>query len=238
MTLKRNVLLRRIILASLIGTLSLGLLFIPLNQYLLFFLKILVSIIMVLVAYGYKDIKYTFNNLFYLYMCSVILGGFLYLLNNEFSLHQYGLVFVNDGLSINYMVLLILAPLILGAYIYQNKKIKKIYNYIYEVKIVLKDQKEVKCQGFLDSGNKLKDPITNKYIILVEQEKLKEIKANPIYVPYKALNKEGLLECFKINYLEIENQKFTNYLVGISTTKFNIDGVSCLLNNKLLEDLC
>ena len=50
------------------------------------------------------------------------------------------------------------------------KRIKKLYNYIFEVKIVFKDNEEIKCQGFLDSGNKLKDPITNKYIILMEKD--------------------------------------------------------------------
>lgn len=237
MTLKRKGKLKRIIFASIIGALSLFLLFLPLNNYLLFFLKILVSIIMVLIAYGYKDLKYTFNNLFYLYMCSVILGGFLYLLNVEFSYKHYGLIFINNGLSINYIVLLIIAPLILGGYVYQNKKIKRIYNYIFEVKIVLKNNEELICQGFLDSGNKLKDPITNKYIILVENRLLKNKDLKPIYVPYKTINKNGILECFSINYLEFENKKFNNYLVGIALEKFNLEGVNCLLNNKLLEEI-
>ena len=237
MTLKRNAPKLKILVSSIIGASSLFLLFIPLNAFILFILKILVSIIMVLIAYGFKDIKYSFNNIFYLYMVSVILGGFLYLLKTQLSLKQYGLAFINEGLSINYLFLLIIAPLILGAYIYQNKKIKRIYNYIYDVKIVFKDNRELKCQGFLDSGNKLKDPITNKYIVLLENKAFKNTEQRPIYVPFKALNNEGLLECFSINYLEIANKKFNNYLVGITSTKFNIEGVSCLLNNKLLEEI-
>ena len=36
---------------------------------------------MVIITFNYKDIRYTFKNIFYLYMVSIILGGFLYLLN-------------------------------------------------------------------------------------------------------------------------------------------------------------
>lgn len=238
MTLKRNSKLIKIFLAALLGAISLVILFLPFNEYILFSLKILISIFMVLIAYGYKDLKYTFNNLFYLYMCSVILGGFLYFLNVAFSYKRYGLVFVNEGLSVNYVALIILAPLILGLYVYQNKRIKRLYNYIYEVKIVFKDNEEIKCQGFLDSGNKLKDPITNKYIILIEKDLINYHNKVPLYVPFRTVNKKGLLECLPIKYIEVNKHKYNNYLIGISTNKFNIEGINCLLNNKLLEEIC
>ena len=55
---------------------------------------------MVLVAFKYKNIKYTLNNLLYLYMCSVILGGFLYMLDIEFSYKREGMIFYFDKFSI------------------------------------------------------------------------------------------------------------------------------------------
>lgn len=238
MTLKRHGKLRRLIFSAIFGSLSIFLLLLPLNNFVLFILKILASIIMVLVAYGYKDVKYTFNNILYLYMESVILGGFLYFLNIAFSYKNTGLIFFHHGLSINYILLLIIAPVILGIYIYQNKRIKNFYNYLYEVKIVLKNKEEVKCQGFIDTGNHLKDPITNKFIILVEPNLLKINESYPIYVPYRTIEKRGILECFSIDYIEVNKQKFKNYLVGIALEKFNMEGCKCLLNNRLLEDIC
>ena len=59
-----------------------------------------------------------------------------------------------------------------------------------------------------------------------------------MYVPYKALNKTGVLECYKIDYLKINNKVFKNYLVGVSKGEFNLDNIDCLLNYKLLEDIC
>lgn len=237
-TLKRNAKLRYLVISALIGAISLGILFLPFNEYFLFMLKVIVSIVMVLVAFGYRDIKYTFNNIFYLYMCSVILGGFLYYLDIEFSYKHEGVVFFFDGLNINYLVLLIVGPIILWLYSWQHKRIKKVYSYNYDVKIVFKDNKEIKCRGYLDTGNKLRDSITNKYIILVEENVLKGRIRSPIYVPYKALNRKGLLECISIKYMVINDKIYNNYLVGVSKEKFNLEGINCILNNNLLEDLC
>ncbi len=239
-TLKRKTKLRRIFLGSLIGTISISLLFLPFPSFPLFILKNLVSIIMVLLTFKFKDIKYTLSNILYLYMISITLGGFLYFLNTSFSYKQDGIVFYFHGISPNYIILLIIAPIILYLYIIEHKKMKSTYNLNYEVNIVFNSNKILSCNGFIDSGNKLKDPLTKKYIILVEDYLLKDYihNKNPIYVPYKALNKEGLIKCYKIKEIIINKQVFTNYLVGLSENKFNLEGVNCLLNYKLMEDLC
>ena len=183
-TLKRHMNIKRLFISALFGGLSLGILFLPFNKILLFIIKILVSILMVLIAFKYKNIKYTLMNLLYLYMCSVILGGFLYMLDLEFSYKREGIIFYFDKFSINYILLLIIAPIILGLYIYEHKKFKSTYNFNCKVEIVF-------CNGFIDSGNKLRDPITKKYVIIVS----KKILVNyinirgPMYVPYKSINK-------------------------------------------------
>jgi hypothetical protein len=58
-----------------------------------------------------------------------------------------------------------------------------------------------------------------------------------MYVPYKSLNISGLVECFQISYLKINNKIYKNYLVGIENNNFQINGTDCLLNSKLLEDI-
>lgn len=239
-TLKRHAKLYLLIIAAVLGGLSLIILFLPFNKLLLFIFKIGISILMILISFGYKNMKYFMTNVGYLYMCSVILGGFLYFLDMEFSYKRKGLIFYFEGLSINYILLIILAPIILWLYILEHKKYKSTYNYSYRVKIVFKNGKELNCNGFLDTGNKLKDPITRKYIILLPKKLLVPYIniRSPIYVSYKALNKKGMLECFSINYLKVNNQIFKNYLVGISHDNFNLNGADCLLNYKLMEDIC
>ena len=238
--LKRYTKLYRLILSSLLGALSLFVLFLPFNKIMLFIFKIGVSLLMLLIAFGFKNIKYFFSNIAYLYMCSVILGGALYFLNVEFSYKRIGLIFFHEGLSVNYVLLIILAPLILYLYIRNMKKYKSIFAFTYQVNIKFSDHQEFSCNGFLDTGNKLKDPITKKYIIILSKKILVPYINNksPIYVPYKALNKRGLLKCYKVKYIAINNQYFNNYLVGLSDDNFKINGTDALLNYKLLEDIC
>ncbi|MDD6756542.1 MAG: sigma-E processing peptidase SpoIIGA, partial [bacterium] len=125
--LKRNVSIYRIMLGSFIGGISILFLFFNMNSILLFLFKLIISIFMILITFGYKTIKYTLINLLYLYMSSIILGGFLYLLNLEFSYKNIGIIFFNNGLSINFIFLLIVSPIILYIYIKQTKSLK--YNY-------------------------------------------------------------------------------------------------------------
>ena len=239
LTLKRHMKLYRHIVSASLGALSLIILFLPFNNIILFIFKIVTSIIMLFISFGYKNIKYFGTNFLYLYMSSVILGGFLYLLDTEFSYKREGLVFYFDGLSINYILLLIIAPIILYLYIKEHKKFKSTYNYNYQVSIYFKNGKELTCNGFIDTGNKLKDPITNKYVILINKKLLKPYIniRSPIYVPYKALNTSGIVECFSIKYIKINNQVFNNYLVGMASN-FRLNGSDCLLSYTLLEELC
>ena len=87
---------------------------------------------------------------------------------------------------------------------------------------------------------KLIDPVTKKPIILINKKKLKgsiHIRS-PMYVPFHSLNHHGLLECIKPKYIMINNIKLTNYLIGLSEESFKLNGVDCLLNYKILEDIC
>lgn len=237
--LKRYSKIRKLILGSLFGSISLLYLFIPLNQIFLVTFKILISIFMCLISFGYKNIKFTLYNIIYLYMVSIILGGFLYYLKIEFSYSNKGFGFYYEGLAINYIFLLFIAPIILYVFIKSIKALKEVKNYYYKVKIIFSNNYELTLSGFLDTGNKLIDPITNKPIILLNKKKVKgkiPIRS-PMYVPFNSLNHHGLLECIKPKYLAINDKEIKNYLIGLSDTSFKLNGIECLLNYKILEDI-
>lgn len=174
----------------------------------------------------------------YFYMTGTILGGFLYYLNLEFSYKHEGIVFYHHGLSINFIFLIIISPIILYIYVRSTKKLKTQYHHYYKLTITFKNNEQVTLNAFLDTGNKLKDPVTNKAIILVEKEHLKKVNIrSPIYVPYNSLNNHGLLKCISPKEVEINGVSSKKYLIGISEKKFHIDGINCILNSKCLEDL-
>ena len=212
-------------MSSLIGVLSIFLLFLKINNVILFLLKILISVIMVIVAFGYKSIKYTISNIIYFYMTSIVLAGFLYLIKGNSS-----------NFNLNYIVLLIIGPIILFIYYKSNKKLKNTYSDYYKIKIVF-DNIEYNLVSFYDNGNNLKDPVSRKSIIIVGNSRLEKIYniRSPVYVPVITVKGTHLMKCFKPSYIILNDKKIYNYLIGESSIKFS-DGVECLLNKSLKED--
>lgn len=236
--LRRNVKLRKIMLGALIGGLSIFILFLNINSLELFIIKVIISIIMIIATFGYKSLKYTFQNLLYLYTSSIILGGFLYYLNVEFSYKQEGLVFYHHGLSINYILLVILSPIIIYTYVRQGKELKNHYANYYELELYLTKNKKIPLTGFVDTGNQLKDPYFQRPVILVNQS---DLNCNldclkTVFIPYHTVNNQGLLKCIIPYKLVIKGVGVkTKLLVGIMNEKIPIEGINCILHNQLLE---
>lgn len=233
--LKRNIELKRIFFGALVGSSSIFLLFLKFNNSGTFLFKVLVSIIMILVTFSYKNFKYFCANLAYLYISSIILGGGLYLLNNEFSYENNGLLFMNNSFGLNIIFLLIAAPIILYFYIKQVKKLKTNYNNYYKVKLFYENL-ELNFTAFLDTGNKLKDQYKNRPIILVNTDKIDFSYEKSILVPYSTVNGRGVLKCLMVDKIVIDNDLILeNPLIGLSNEKFNIEGIDMILNNESLE---
>lgn len=222
--LKRNTKIIRIITGSLFGSLTMFIYFIRMNNIEIIIYKLVVSFIMLVITFNYKNIKYFLKNLYYFYLIGIILGGLLYFVNNN-------AFFIKNNLLIG----IILSVLSVFVYIKNIRDLKTNYNKYIKVKLYFKNYK-INLNAFLDTGNKLKDPYTFKPIIIVNKDYIKE-KDKVILVPYKTCNYEGLLECIKPNKIYIEKVGYKkNFLVGL-TDSIKIDGVDCILNELLMEGI-
>ena len=234
--LRRNIPIYKLLIGAFIGSISILSLFINITSFQLFLIKIIISILMTTSAFGIKSIKYTTKNLIFLYLSSIILGGGLYLLNIELSYNNKGIIFYNNGLSINILILVILSPIIIYIYIKECKNLKSNYSNYYQVYIKIKDT-IIECTGFLDTGNKLKDPYKNRPIILINNKKLKNQDINKIMVPASTVIGTKLIECIKIDEPKINNQTIKKeVLLGFIDKQIKIDGIDCLLHYKLMEE--
>ena len=222
--LKRRCKLKRVLLGALSGEFSLITLFINLTNLSSVIFKIVLSILMCIITFNYKNIKYTFYNAIYLYLCGIILGGFMTYIYNEFK--------INREYSTHYIIVLLLALIFLYLYYKGLLILKTDYRNRYKVNIDY-GTNHYEGVGFLDSGNKLVSPFSGNPIILVEKEYISLHRLKIIPVPYCALNYHGILKCFKPDKLIIEDKKYDNVLVGISEKNFNIEGCSVLLNINL-----
>ena len=216
--LKRKIKIYRLLIGSLIGSLSLLTLFIRFNKIELLLFKLILSILIIIITFNYKDIKYFFNNLYYFYIIEIILGGFIYLIKNNSNS--------------NLILILLFTFIFIYLFIKKIIDLKNNYNKYLNIKLDI-NNKTYTFNAFLDTGNKLIDPIFKYPIILINNN---ELEGN-ILVPYKTINNESILKCLKGDNLYINNKKINKkFLVGISNN-INIDGVDCIFNERLMEGI-
>ena len=236
--LKRNVSFKKIALGSFFGSFTIIILFININSFSLFLFKIFLSLIMIFITFGIKDFKYNFNNFLYFYTSSIILGGFLYFLKVNISYKNVGAFFFNHDMGFNYIFLVILSPIILYIYIKQAKELKRHYSLTYKVKIFLKKGVIIDASAYLDTANVLTTPYTKKNVILLNSKILRNyIRDNPyMLVPYDTIDSHGLLKCVSPLKVYIEGVGIRkNVVVAYNDTNYKMDGISCILNNMILE---
>lgn len=234
--LKRNVKIKRIILGSFIGTFSIFILFISMPSFIFFLSKMFFGLIMVIITFKFKDIKYTLNNFFYLMILSIILGGFLYFLNIEAGYEHVGLIFYKTGKTLDIFILLLLSILFFIIFIKKIKKYKNKISCYKTVKIFL-NNKTYLLNGYIDTGNNLVDPYFNKPILIINKN-IDIFSKRFIFVPYNSLNNKGILKCFIIDKVFIEDIGYLkNVLIAKSNDKLSLSGVDIILNNKIMEEL-
>jgi stage II sporulation protein GA (sporulation sigma-E factor processing peptidase) len=207
------------------------------NNILLLFFKVIISVVLSIIVFGYKDLKYTLKNILYFYLVSMLLGGAIEFLRNQFRFRNNGVVFIDNGLGLSYIIIFVLGLYVFFNYIKCFKDLKNNYSNYYKCIIYYEDSSIV-VNAFLDTGNKLKDPYSNKSIVLIDKEKICDLNVrSPVYVPYNSLNNHGLLTCYNGFKLEIDGLFFDKFLIGVSDEKFYMDGIDCILNNSVLEGL-
>ena len=231
--LKRLISLKRLLLGSIVGAFSIVFLLFPLNSLELLILKVFLSTVIILITFGRKNF---FQNMLYFYLLSIILGGTLYLFDITISYKNTGILFITNGYSLNFILVITTTPIIIYLYVKEHLNYKTKIAHKFQVEIKL-NSISYQLEAILDTGNNLTDPYKKRSIILIDK-KVDIQKKRVIYVPYKALNTTGVIPCILPDKVIINQKEYKNLLIGLSTDKFSLNGISCILPNKLKEDLC
>ncbi len=249
---KSQVKIFRIILSSLVGGIFAILNYI-IEMKLIFsiLLKIMISVIMMLVAFQDYSIKKVLRQLIFFYLVSFTFGGIAFML--LFFINPKNLIIDGTHLvgtypikvavlagGVGFIIISIVSSII------KNRIGKKAM--ICDLEIFY-DGKNKKIKTMLDTGNLLKEPISNADVIIVEKESLKDIVSKEILenitnilkgkwiesenihsykfklIPFSSLgNDNGLLIGFKPDYIKIYNeQEFirNDVLIGIYDGKLS-----------------
>lgn len=146
------------------------------------FFKIILSIIMIYLAFTPNTIELLIKELIFFYLISFVFGGcafaLLYfikpqniLIRNGSYVGTYPIKIAILGGIVGFTIIVVALKLI------KSKLRKK--DISYEITIWL-GEKNITTTAILDTGNMLKDPITLMPVIIVEKETLKEILPNSI----------------------------------------------------------
>ena len=218
------------------------------------FLKSILSIVIVYVAFKPVNVKAFFKHIIIFYLTSFTFGGVAFSL--LYFIRPQDILF-EDGVFIGtYPMKIILVGGIVGFIIItlSFKNIKGRFNHkdMYCNLIVYSGGKNLELTAIIDTGNFLREPITKMPVVVIENEKLTDIFPSSILsnitniingkdidleeyssrirvIPFKSLGKEnGLLLGIKIDEIEVEYQdiqyKHKDVIVGIYNGKLSKTG--------------
>ncbi|NLK00640.1 MAG: sigma-E processing peptidase SpoIIGA [Clostridia bacterium] len=172
----------RIAVGAFIGALySLALLIPSLDYLLSVTIKIAFSIAMVLVSFPYRGFKKFLQLLGYFYLIAFTMGGAMlgaiYFISERTDVNQAinGIFIYIANLKFTWLLVAVAAAVFLVRYGVVFVK-KNFLSSLYRVPIVVQfGDHKIATQALMDTGNQLKDPLTQKPVIIMEYGLLKKI---------------------------------------------------------------
>lgn len=192
--------------------------------------KILVAILMVFIAIGEKSIMNTIKCVGCFFMLSFTLCGLCFgfsLMQNEYSIMKG---FEMSNYSIKYILisLMVLYIVIVRAYEYLRERVV-VKSLIYDIEISV-NKNILYIKGFLDTGNELREPVTNLPCIIIEEGYLNEVQISEneyFNIAYSTIGEDGKMKGFKGEKVRIKNQ---------DEDWRTIDAIICSCKNKLSKE--
>ena len=165
----------RLILGSLLGAIYTIVAYTGfLKIYSNFILKIILSLIIVYIAYNPQTVKTLSKELLFFYLTSFVFGGvafaLIYIVKPQDILMKNGLFLGTYPLKTVILAAIVAFIIIITAFkIIKRKMTKKDMIYKIEVKL---NGKIIRTKALVDTGNMLKEPITNLPVVVIERSLL------------------------------------------------------------------
>ena len=223
---------KRIISSAIVGGLYSVIFYIP---YLSFMIKlpcvILMACFIVFIAINKVSIKVIIKATSVFIGLSIILTGICLLLmmgksdrrNTDISLIDRNTI---KNIILSLMIMFCIVSRI-SSYIKERTLVN---NFIFQVKLFI-NNKQYYIKAFLDTGNELREPITNLPCILVEKRLLGDIeveKDKVYFIPYSAVGIKGKLEGIRVQKVMIRqdnhNWREIEAIICFCDEKFSEDG--------------
>lgn len=197
-------------------------------------IKILLSIIMVFIAFVPKDFKTLFKLINIFYLVTFVIGGIsfamVYLFNNNSLIIKDSFLIGFNSLKFSVFAGFLGFIILCVSFLYINEK-HKLHNLLCKITIT-NEHNSIETLCFIDSGNTLKDPITQKNVIIVEKnivEKITDLNNIKKFklIPFNSIgNENGIMFGINANEVKILCNNKTQFLIkdpiiGIYNKTFN-----------------
>ena len=237
----------RIVIASILGSIYAIILYIVKIEFLYsIVMKIMLSMVMVYVSFEIKGFKDLLKKMLYFYLTSFVFGGgalaLIYIVNTgKISIQNGQIQGSYTILTIMIGIIIAFITIIIAFRLKKNKISKDDLMCNIEIKI---NNKEVKTKAMIDTGNLLKEPITNIPVVVVEHILLKKIIPNEILDNIDNIlggDLSGISESIKNQYiLKMKVLPFTSLgkqngmLLGIKAQELKIEETN---ETKIIEKI-
>lgn len=227
----------RLILSALLGGIYSILAYMEILEiYSNFILKLILSIVMVYLAYQAKNIKQLGKELLFFYLTSFVFGGcafaLLYVIKPQEILMRNGVYVGTYPLKVAILGGIVGFTITVIAFRFAKAKLTK--KDIYCNITIYFGKESITTTALLDTGNMLKDPITQMPVIVVEKEILKNILPDTILnhlnhiiggdVPKEVYENENLAYITKFRVIPFSSIGKTNgMLLGFKADKIVVE---------------
>lgn len=205
-------------------------------------IKIMISIIMMKIAFEERKINKFVKILIFFYLVSFTFGGIAFMLlffinpqniiiNENRFVGTYPLKIAVLAGGLGFIIITIVAQII------KNKLTKN--NMICELEIFYKG-KNKKMKTMLDTGNLLKEPISNEDVIIVEKESLRDMISNDILENINIILKGNMLDFQNIYSYKIKIIPFSSLgndnglLIGFKPDYIKVYGEEEIVRNDII----
>ncbi len=234
----------RLFAAAALGAAGSLIILVPeINLFLSFFMKLILSVAIVLVAYPFYGIKQFLRELATFYIMSFAFAGFMLAL--WYFIAPQGLIIKNSVVYFNISPLLLIIMTVICYFLI--RLINRITGRQAPENLFCKIQidyngKSVSCSAKVDTGNTLTEPFSNAPVAVVCEECIAalippEDSGKIRFVPFQAISGSGLLPAFKPDKLTIfcgKNQiEIDEVYIAVANSK--LGAFSALLNPDLLQ---
>ena len=254
--IKRVIIFKRLIIASLVGSLYVILTFYIGREFMAFFIvKFSISVLMIIIAFDSKGILTNIRVIICFYITSLIMVGII-------SALYY---FTYDKLTVNAIIMSIFTGYAALHFFFKEIKDRiNRHNYKRTVNVSIGGISKT-FRGYIDTGNELTDPMTGKHVMVVNIDCIKDILGDELcnkimefydnkcyeslidennniilrIIKYNTISNSGEnMVCIVPDEIEIINNNnsiFIDAIIGIHPKRISMDDYDALLFKKLLD---